>query len=85
MADNPVYRTKAWRDASRACLARDGFRCQIALPGCRGRATTADHVIELQDGGPAFALDNLQAACRSCNTAKRNRRVAQRAKAVRQW
>ena len=85
MAGNPLYQTPAWKSLSKRCLERDGFRCQIRLPGCRGRAVSADHVVELEDGGPPFDLGNLQAACRSCNTAKRNRRVAERAKAVRRW
>lgn len=89
MAVNPVYRTTAWTQASKAVLARDGYRCQIRLPGCLGRATSADHVIELEDGGPLYELGNLQAACRPCNTAKRNRALAKRARSrqsqVRVW
>lgn len=77
---NPVYRTVAWRQASRRCLARDGRVCQIGLPGCRVVATTADHIVELEDGGARYVLENLQAACRSCNTAKRNMRLAARAR-----
>jgi 5-methylcytosine-specific restriction endonuclease McrA len=77
---NPLYRTMSWKYASRACLERDGFRCRVRLPGCRGRATTADHVHELEDGGALYDLGNLQAACTACNTAKRNSSSAARAK-----
>lgn len=73
-----VYRTRAWRAVRVACLVRDGYRCQIGLAGCKGRASQADHVVELADGGEWFALGNLQAACRSCNVAKRNKREAAR-------
>lgn len=85
MAGNGIYGSQAWQAVRRRCLERDGFRCQIRLEGCSGRASAADHVVELEDGGAPFDLGNLQAACRSCNTAKRNRRVAERAKAVRRW
>jgi HNH endonuclease len=64
-------------------LARDGFACQIRLPACRRRPDTVDHVVELDEGGALYALSNLQAACRSCNTAKRNRSLSQRAKRAR--
>jgi 5-methylcytosine-specific restriction endonuclease McrA len=57
-----------------------GFVCQIRLGGCRQWADCVDHVVELEDGGSAYALSNLQAACRSCNASKRNRSVAARAK-----
>jgi 5-methylcytosine-specific restriction endonuclease McrA len=79
---NPVYRTSAWRSVRKAVLARDGFCCQIRLAKCRGWADTVDHIVELDDGGPAYEMSNLQAACRSCNAAKRNRSVAARAKRV---
>lgn len=70
----------------RKVLERDGFECQIRLPGCGGRASHADHIVELQDGGAPFDLANLQAACGSCNVAKRNRRVAEKARGgVRRW
>jgi 5-methylcytosine-specific restriction endonuclease McrA len=75
---NPLYRTAAWREASKRCLLRDGFRCCIGLPGCMLIATTADHVVELHEGGAAFDPNNLQAACRRCNSAKSNTRRAER-------
>jgi 5-methylcytosine-specific restriction endonuclease McrA len=76
----PVYDSTAWKLVRKSVLARDGFRCQIRLPGCLGRATAADHVVELEDGGSPYSLSNLQAACRPCNTAKRNRSLAKRAR-----
>ena len=77
---NNIYSTPAWRKASRYALNRDGRLCQIGLPGCLGTATTADHIMELQDGGAPYDVGNLQAACRPCNTAKRNARVAEKAR-----
>lgn len=48
-----------------AVLHRDGYRCQIRLPGCTTVATTADHVAPRETGGDG--LDNLRAACMGCN------------------
>jgi 5-methylcytosine-specific restriction endonuclease McrA len=80
-----VYDTPAYRLARKLCLARDGYRCQIGLKGCRGRATCADHVVELEAGGHPYELSNLQAACASCNTAKRNQRKSREAKGEQGW
>ncbi len=81
-----VYDTAAWRSLRLRCLERDGYICQIRLPGCRVKATAVDHIIELEDGGAPYLLENVQAACVPCNTAKRNRRLARRAKrSVRAW
>ena len=77
---NGIYRTATWRAARRRVLERDGHICQIRLPGCRVEATAVDHILELDDGGAPYDPGNLRACCTPCNTAKRNRRVAQRAK-----
>ncbi|HET9690562.1 MAG TPA: HNH endonuclease [Acidimicrobiales bacterium] len=52
----------------RAVFARDGHRCQY----CGAAAENIDHVIPRSKGGP-HAWDNVVAACRRCNTAKRDR------------
>ena len=68
----PIYGTpqyKAWRAA---VVARAGGRCQDPL--CRNppRRTRlfADHIMELRDGGEAFALSNGMARCGSCHSRK---------------
>jgi 5-methylcytosine-specific restriction endonuclease McrA len=45
---------------------------QAETPGMQGQGRHRRHVVELEDGGARFDPDNVQAACRSCNTAKRN-------------
>jgi 5-methylcytosine-specific restriction endonuclease McrA len=65
-------------------LARDGGYCQIKLPRCKVLATTVDHIVDWRDGGALYELTNLRAACRSCNTAQRNMRVAERARRARE-
>jgi hypothetical protein len=63
---------------------RDGGMCQIRRARCTCTATCVDHVIDWQDAPwLAFDLGNLRAACRSCNSAQRNTRVAARARAQR--
>ena len=52
----------------RAVFARDGHRCQY----CGASAENIDHVIPRSKGGP-HSWDNVVAACRPCNTAKRDR------------
>jgi 5-methylcytosine-specific restriction endonuclease McrA len=60
------YHSAEWQGLRSACLVRDGFRCQLALPGCTGRATIADHVISRRAGG-RDELANLRAVCRACD------------------
>jgi 5-methylcytosine-specific restriction endonuclease McrA len=52
----------------RAVFARDGHRCQY----CGASAENIDHVIPKSKGGP-HAWENVVAACRPCNTRKRDR------------
>jgi 5-methylcytosine-specific restriction endonuclease McrA len=50
-------------------LAEAGYRCHY----CGGRATEADHLVEICNGG-ANVRDNYVAACKPCN-AKRGARL----------
>lgn len=52
----------------RAVFARDGHRCQY----CGASAENIDHVIPKSKGG-LHVWDNVVAACRPCNTRKRDR------------
>ncbi|HEY2300618.1 MAG TPA: HNH endonuclease [Acidimicrobiales bacterium] len=52
----------------RAVFARDGHRCQY----CGSAAENIDHIIPRSKGG-SHAWDNVVAACRPCNTRKRDR------------
>jgi 5-methylcytosine-specific restriction enzyme A len=58
-----------WKTRRRITLERDGHECQLRMPGCLGEATTVDHIVPVALGGDQ-ALDNLQAACLRCNSAK---------------
>jgi 5-methylcytosine-specific restriction endonuclease McrA len=43
--------TRAWRKARALVLHRDGHTCQIGLTGCTKRATHADHIVPVSQGG----------------------------------
>lgn len=52
-------------------LHRDDFTCYY----CKREATTVDHVIPISKGG-TNEESNLVAACKTCNSAKRDRGVS---------
>ena len=56
----------------RAVFVRDEHRCQY----CGGRADSLDHVIPKSRGG-RHEWDNVVAACRRCNTSKRDRLLSE--------
>ena len=59
----PLYQTNRKR------ILKGQPHCAWQLPGCTGRATTADHVVTLAAGGTSD-LDNLVPACKHCNSAR---------------
>lgn len=71
------YQTPEHRDWSAAVIARAKGKCQ----GCGERKRLiADHIREIRDGGDPLDLNNGQALCWSCHTAKtaRERKVRHR-------
>lgn len=56
----------------RAVFARDGGRCQY----CAGPAESIDHVVPRSRGGQ-HVWENVVAACRPCNTRKRDRLLSE--------
>jgi 5-methylcytosine-specific restriction protein A len=56
-------------------LRRDRYRCQLAYPGCVGRATISDHIVNLAAGG-ADTDANSQAVCEPCHDTKTQREAA---------
>lgn len=67
MANWP-YNLAAWPKVRKIVLARDGYECQVRLPGCLGKATDAEHIVPASAGGPALDLSNLRASCGPCNS-----------------
>ncbi len=66
-----VHRRKITR---RAVLARDAYTCQYC--GREAAGLTVDHVIPRSRGGQ-HTWENVVAACRPCNTAKRDRLLSE--------
>jgi 5-methylcytosine-specific restriction endonuclease McrA len=58
---------RRWRTVRAQVLARDGHRCTIRGPGCKGVATVVDHVIPERVTGPVYDPALLRSACQSCN------------------
>ena len=58
---------RRWQAVRRAALKRDRWRCRAC-----GKAGVleVDHVVRIEDGGPEYDLDNLQALCRGCHVQK---------------
>ncbi|HWO71207.1 MAG TPA: HNH endonuclease signature motif containing protein [Actinomycetota bacterium] len=65
-----LFSTPRWRKLREFVLERDGWRCQIRLPGCEGEAREVDHIRPLELGGPAWDPGNLRAACSYCNRSR---------------
>lgn len=65
MADHPYG--GPWPRIRKMILKRDGHRCQINGPRCKGHATTVDHIVSWQNGGAWYDPANLRAACTTCN------------------
>lgn len=65
------YDMPQWRTLRIRILERDSYRCQIRMTGCTVTADRVDHIIGWKQGGAWVDPANLQASCRSCNTAKR--------------
>lgn len=67
-----IYNTRAWRVVRQQAFERDGYRCQIRGPKCKGKATEVDHIIPVNDGGALYDLSNLRSACKTCNVGRAN-------------
>ena len=67
MARTP-YEDSRWPKLAAEIIERDGGRCQIRGPRCKGKATQCDHIIPWRDGGSWFDPANLRGACEWCNT-----------------
>ena len=68
------YNDPAWRRVRLEVLARDGHRCRISGPKCKGLADQVDHIIEVDAGGARLDPTNLRASCSACNQARAARK-----------
>ncbi len=56
-----------------AVMERDGYRCQLGLPGCLGIATEVDHIASTAYIGVSreqVDADGCQAVCAPCHSQK---------------
>ena len=74
MADHPYH--GPWPRIRRSILDRDGHRCQIQGPRCKGDATHVDHIVPWSEGGAWYEPDNLRAACETCNSGRVSARLS---------
>lgn len=63
---------RPWMRQVKLVIARDGATCRLALTGCTGIATTADHILPRSKGG-SNELPNLRASCGHCNKSRKDR------------
>jgi 5-methylcytosine-specific restriction protein A len=74
-----------WPERRLRVLERDGYACQLRYPGCLGRASQVDHIVQPEAGG-TDSLENLRAVCRRCHATRTGRQgalAAQRKRAER--
>jgi 5-methylcytosine-specific restriction endonuclease McrA len=62
-------KSRTYKKQRLVVLDRDGWSCHY----CGLDATTVDHLIPIIKGGNPLSLDNLVAACKSCNSSKGSR------------
>ena len=65
-----------WPTIRLQVLERDGHRCQINGPKCKGTATDVDHKIPWDEYGDPYDKANLRAACPPCNRGRSQARLA---------
>jgi 5-methylcytosine-specific restriction enzyme A len=63
----------AWRRVRARVLERDGGRCQIRGPGCRGEATEVHHIVDVRLGGALYDEANCRSVCGPCHRGLSNR------------
>lgn len=67
------YRSKAWRNTSRAKLQAAGYKCRAGLSGCNGIACEVHHIkpIQTEEGWDLrLDWDNLEPLCTSCHNGR---------------
>lgn len=73
MKKDPRYNLQRWKQVRARAIAMYGRRC--AVTGCtsdmtRPRMTHVDHIVEVQDGGAFWDINNVQVVCYAHHTSK---------------
>ena len=61
-----------WQKVRIRVLNRDNWTCNYCKKKLFNSDATVDHIVPLSRGGERLDSNNLVAACRSCNSAKKN-------------
>ncbi len=75
-----IYKSQRWVKL-RAEVIRQQITCQHCLAyGIVTPGIIVDHIIEIEDGGPVWDINNLQYLCRTCHNQKTAREAVKRRK-----
>ena len=61
-----IYNTPRWKRLRRLVMREAGWLCEVCQPRTVG-ATEVHHIKPMKSGGPAWAIENLQAICHRCH------------------
>ena len=65
-----IYDTPEWKRIRKARLLLNPLCQSCEMIGVVTPAKDVDHIIEIEDGGEPFDLDNTQSLCRACHNRK---------------
>lgn len=77
---NNIYRTPKWRRVSKAKRKLNPLCEHCLAMGISRMAQLVDHIIEIEDGGPMWQLENLQSLCNGCHNRKTGQEKRKRSK-----
>ena len=65
-----IYNTARWQKLRNYKKKRNPLCEECLRQGRLTPATLVDHIIPIEEGGPAFDLENLQSLCSACHNKK---------------
>lgn len=67
---NPFYKDPLWIKTSKIKLKRNPLCERCLQHDVVRKSEEVDHIVPISQGGPKFAMTNLQALCKSCHSQK---------------
>ena len=77
-----IYRTTRWRKLRAVKVGLNPICEHCEEFGIAKPVEEVDHIIEIEDGGAIWDIDNLQSLCKRCHIIKTNKCKAERNKKV---
>ena len=77
-----VYSTYRWKKLRKAKATLNPMCEHCASRGVYKLVEEVDHIIEIEDGGEMWDINNLQSLCKPCHIVKTNKASAERAREV---